>query len=90
MCETININEYKCLKMEKKYFEFYTYIEDYFLPKHDVNDIIIRTYLAIRYLQDLSITLHRYMHTKDAKEHVKKVAKAEAGWLEEIVEVLNG
>ena len=82
----VSIQDYKCRKMEHKYFNFYCHVEDYFPEKTSERDIALRMYLAIRYLQDLTLTLYKM---QDVSPSIKKIAKAEAGWLKEIAEVLD-
>jgi len=85
----VNIQDYKCKKLEQEYFKFYQHIEPFFEEKADERSIIQRTYFAIRYLQDLGIVLNKYLKTKEATPHIRKIAKAEASWLKEIAEVLD-
>ena len=86
---TISIKDYKFKKMEHKYFEFYKYIEEYFDEKKTEQDIMLRLYLAIRYMQDLAMTSHKHIEKGEATESFKKIAKTEANWLKGIAEVLD-
>ena len=85
----ISIQEYKFIKMERKYFEFYKYIEEYFEEKKTERDIILRLYLTVRYLADLAMVSHKHIKAKTATESFKKSTKAEGKWLQTIVEVLD-
>ena len=85
----ISIQEYKFIKMERKFFEFYKYIEEFFEEKKTERDIILRLYLTVRYLADLAVCSQKHIKDNKATESFKKSVKAEAKWLQTIVEVLD-
>ena len=86
---TISLKEYKFKKMEHEYFDFYKHIEEYFDEKITEKDVMLRMYLTVRYLEDIAVTIHKYLQTDEASDSIRKIAKAESKWIKGIAEVLK-
>ena len=60
----IDLKEYKHKKFERRYFEFYAYVESFFDTEMDEQSITERVYLPIRYLLGIADLVKTYKKIK--------------------------